>query len=85
MGLDQIAIATGVVNMDYLYRLLRYLCQYNLLLELQGQGFVLQSMGQYMRSDHPSGLCYAAVSFGEPAHYMPWMHLDKAVQQGGVG
>jgi hypothetical protein len=85
LGVDQIAIATGVLDMQYLYRLLRYLCQYELFLELDGQGFALMELGQYMRSAHPSGLCYAAVSFGEPAHYIPWMHLEQAVKQGEAG
>jgi hypothetical protein len=67
---------------EHLYRLLRYLAGFGLFEECPGQSFRLTSMGQFLRADHPSGLCYAAVSFGEPGHYMPWMHLDKAVKQG---
>lgn len=66
----------------HLYRLLRYLAGFGLFEECPGQCFRLTSMGQLLRADHPSGLCYAAVAFGEPGHYMPWMHLDKAVRQG---
>lgn len=70
---------------EHLYRLLRYLAGFGLFEECPGQCFRLTSMGQLLRADHPSGLCYAAVAFGEPGHYMPWMHLDKAVQQGAPG
>lgn len=67
---------------DHLYRLLRYLAQFGILEEHPGCSFRLTSMGQCLRSDHPSGLCHAAVSFGAPGHYVPWMHLDRAVKEG---
>ena len=44
--------------------------------------FRLTPMGQLLQADNPSGLCYAAVSFGEPGHYQPWQHLHKAVKEG---
>lgn len=67
---------------DHLYRLLRYLAAFNIFQEHPGQSFQLTSIGALLRADHPSGLCYAAIAFGEPGHYMPWMHLDKAVREG---
>jgi DNA-binding IclR family transcriptional regulator len=54
---------------DHLYRLLRYLAQFGIFEELPDQHFKLTPMGQYLRSDHPSGLCYAAVAFGAPGRY----------------
>jgi hypothetical protein len=42
-------------------------------------------MGQLLQADNPSGLRYAAINFGEPGHYLPWLHLHKAVKEGEAG
>lgn len=80
--INQLAAHTSS-NEDHLYRLLRYLAQFGIYEELPGQAFKLTSMGQHLRADHPSGLCYAAASFGAAGQFIPWMHLDKAVKEGG--
>jgi hypothetical protein len=80
--ISQLAAHTSS-SKDHLYRLLRYLAQFGIFEELSGQHFKLTSIGQYLRADHPSGLRYASLSAGDPGQYMPWVHLDKAVKQGG--
>lgn len=79
--ISQLAAHTST-STDHLYRLLRYLAQFGIFEELPEHHFKLTSMGQYLRADHPSGLCYASVSFGAPGHYIPWMHLDRTVKEG---
>lgn len=70
-------------NEGHLYRLMRYLAQYAIFEELPGQQFKLASLGQFLRADHPSGMRNLALTCGAPGHYMPWMHLDKAIKTGG--
>jgi hypothetical protein len=79
--ISQLAAHTSA-SQEHLYRLLRYLAQFGIFEELPEQHFKLTSMGQYLRADHPSGLCYASMAFGAAGHYMPWMHLDRAVKEG---
>ncbi|WIA16181.1 hypothetical protein OEZ85_012895 [Tetradesmus obliquus] len=79
--INQLAAHTSS-NEDHLYRLLRYLSQFGIFEELPSKTLKLTSMGQHLRADHPSGLCYAAASFGAAGHFIPWMHLDKAVKEG---
>jgi hypothetical protein len=70
-------------NEEYLYRLLRYVSQFGLLVEEPGQQFRLTSVGQMLQADNPSGMCYLAVSAGDPGQYPPQKPPAQKNQQYG--
>lgn len=78
---SKLAQHTGC-NHEYLYCLMRYVSQFGMLREEPGQQFRLTTMGQLLQAANPSGMCYAAVSVGDPGPYVPWLHLHKVVKEG---
>jgi hypothetical protein len=78
---DELAVATGT-HAPTLYRLLRALTSIGIFSESDGRRFELNSMGQYLRRDHPLSVDPAARFFGADYQWRAWGELQHGVRTG---
>lgn len=78
---DRIAAAVDA-HPASLYRLLRVLADFGVLVELPDRRFALTPMGQLLRADQPGSLRGLAVHFGSGFHRAAWSGLGDAVRTG---
>src|SRR5262249_49006507 len=78
---EEIAHAVGA-HAPSLFRLLRYLCAVGVLAQEEGQRFVVTSLGDLLRSDHPESLRPLAILYGSSLMWRPYGELYASVVDG---
>src|SRR5262249_40833822 len=78
---EEIAHAIGA-HSPSLFRLLRYLCAVGVLAQEEGERFVVTSLGDLLRSDHPESLRPLAILYGSSLMWRPYGELYASVVDG---
>jgi hypothetical protein len=78
---DDLAAATST-HAPTLYRLLRALASVGVFDEDDARRFSLTSMGEYLRSDHPTSLAHIARMYGADYQWQAWGALMQSVRTG---
>jgi hypothetical protein len=70
------------VSAPHLYRLMRALASFGLLIESDARGFSTSELGELFRSDHPQSLRYRVLFAERPEHYAISKHLPDIIRDG---